>query len=580
MARVLRPCTISLSAVTESNPNAGLILSGNTLYGTATGGGSSGGGTVFSLGPNCNLGVSYNTMIAASGGVPPYAYAMTSGSLPSGLSLGTNGSLTGIPLAVGTSTFTVTATETNGCTGSTDYTVAVLPSGSLLDTTKPTISITSPANKGAFSSPLIQILGSAHDSLGTVKSGVVLVRYSLNGGSQQLAGTINKFTNWMESVTLQPGWNSFVAQALDFRGNGSLLASNIYFYGATANAVGKYNGLFYETNGSGAPVITELSAGAVLNVNVTISRTYSGRIYLAGTNYALAGSFDLAGNSAATVSRAHSGKPDLAVNLHVDWTGATKQMTGTVSCLAEGWSSSLLADLAVYSRANPYPSPARYTMAIPPATNAPTDSPGGYGYGLVTNTPAGMISLTGALADSTPLLQSVPIAQGGRWPLYVNLYKGQGLLEGWLDFSSGVPAGEVTWIKPANPAGVKLTTYLGGFTNMVTVFGSVYAPVAPAITPAHGLLEITDGSGLSLPLTINAEVNNNNTIVSLPGATNTLTGSIAAPTGLLKVSFHRVGKATKNAVGVVLQSSNAAYGAFIGNNDGTGKTNTGAIYLH
>ena len=32
-----------------ANPYAGLILSGNTLYGTAAGGGSSGNGTVFSL---------------------------------------------------------------------------------------------------------------------------------------------------------------------------------------------------------------------------------------------------------------------------------------------------------------------------------------------------------------------------------------------------------------------------------------------------------------------------------------------------------------------------------------------------
>ena len=32
-----------------ANPNAGLILSGNTLYGTTYGGGSSGNGTVFSL---------------------------------------------------------------------------------------------------------------------------------------------------------------------------------------------------------------------------------------------------------------------------------------------------------------------------------------------------------------------------------------------------------------------------------------------------------------------------------------------------------------------------------------------------
>ena len=57
MARVLRTCIVSrhLDAATittnsdGANPFAGLILSGNTLYGTAEGGGSSGNGTVFAV---------------------------------------------------------------------------------------------------------------------------------------------------------------------------------------------------------------------------------------------------------------------------------------------------------------------------------------------------------------------------------------------------------------------------------------------------------------------------------------------------------------------------------------------------
>jgi hypothetical protein len=220
-------------------------------------------------------------------------------------------------------------------------------------------------------------------------------------------------------------------------------------------------------------------------------------------------------------------------------------------------------------------------MAIPPALDAPTVSPGGYGYGLITNNAVGMIALAGALADSSPISQSVPISKNGHWPLYVDLYKHQGLLEGWIDFSSGAPAGELTWIKPANPTNVTLTTYLGGFTNEVNVFGSVYAPVAPSITLASNLLSITDGSGLNLPLTFGATVSATNSIVKLPGLTNSLSGSITTSTGLMSVNFRPTGVAkTITAKGVVLQNSNAAYGAFIGINDGTGKTNTGAIHLH
>ena len=57
MARVLRTCIVSRQRLiyrfnTNSdgaNPYAGLILSGNTLYGTASDGGSSGNGTVFAV---------------------------------------------------------------------------------------------------------------------------------------------------------------------------------------------------------------------------------------------------------------------------------------------------------------------------------------------------------------------------------------------------------------------------------------------------------------------------------------------------------------------------------------------------
>ena len=49
MARVLRTCIVSRHNSDGANPRAGLILSGNTLYGTASNGGTSGNGTVFAV---------------------------------------------------------------------------------------------------------------------------------------------------------------------------------------------------------------------------------------------------------------------------------------------------------------------------------------------------------------------------------------------------------------------------------------------------------------------------------------------------------------------------------------------------
>jgi|GEM_PF-3119048 len=74
--------------------------------------------------PAAGSSVNYAQAITASGGVAPYTYQITSGTLPAGLAL-TNGLLTGTLLQTNTSTFTVQATDANGCGGSQTYTVTV-----------------------------------------------------------------------------------------------------------------------------------------------------------------------------------------------------------------------------------------------------------------------------------------------------------------------------------------------------------------------------------------------------------------------------------------------------------------------
>src|SRR4029079_8883683 len=51
-------------------------------------------------------GAADNQNLAASGGMPPYAWSLTSGTLPQGLTLSQSGTISGIPTGTGTS-FTV-----------------------------------------------------------------------------------------------------------------------------------------------------------------------------------------------------------------------------------------------------------------------------------------------------------------------------------------------------------------------------------------------------------------------------------------------------------------------------------------
>ncbi len=82
--------------------------------------------------PSGTVGVAYNQTITASGGIAPYSFAVTSGSLPSGLSLDTSGVLSGTPDTAGFSNFTVTATDSNSDTGSRNYTLQIKDPGACL----------------------------------------------------------------------------------------------------------------------------------------------------------------------------------------------------------------------------------------------------------------------------------------------------------------------------------------------------------------------------------------------------------------------------------------------------------------
>src|SRR5208283_1929151 len=62
--------------------------------------------------PSGTQNLTYSAMLAASGGVTPYTWSISTGSLPPGLTLnGNTGAITGTPSGGGTSNFTVKVTD-------------------------------------------------------------------------------------------------------------------------------------------------------------------------------------------------------------------------------------------------------------------------------------------------------------------------------------------------------------------------------------------------------------------------------------------------------------------------------------
>ena len=93
--------------------------------------------------PAGQMGAAYNQTITATGGAAPYAYTVSLGTLPNGVTLSSAGVLSGTPTVSGQFGFTLKATDANGCMGTRDYTLttngcptitvnpATLPNGTL-----------------------------------------------------------------------------------------------------------------------------------------------------------------------------------------------------------------------------------------------------------------------------------------------------------------------------------------------------------------------------------------------------------------------------------------------------------------
>lgn len=75
--------------------------------------------------PSVMAGVAYDRSLSATGGAGTYTYAVTSGALPSGMTLSTAGRISGTSYAVGQANFTVTATDSFGNSGSVPLRIVV-----------------------------------------------------------------------------------------------------------------------------------------------------------------------------------------------------------------------------------------------------------------------------------------------------------------------------------------------------------------------------------------------------------------------------------------------------------------------
>lgn len=187
--------------------------SGGGTGGGGSGGSGGGGGTgvdcssstlAFSTGAlsNAQVGVLYSNQIVASGGVAPRRFYHTAGFIAPGITLSTNGWLTGTPTG-GSGNFTATVTDANGCSVSRTYDLTVSIGPSVIVFTNPTLQAVS------VGTPVTQKLGAT--------GGTGTLTYSIVEGALPTGLTLSSSGELTGTATAS-GTATFTVQARDTAG--------------------------------------------------------------------------------------------------------------------------------------------------------------------------------------------------------------------------------------------------------------------------------------------------------------------------------------------------------------------------
>jgi hypothetical protein len=298
--------------------------------------------------------------------------------------------------------------------------------------------------------------------------------------------------------------------AQDAAGNPNLASTstdNTVTYNPFVPAKGNYAGLFGPTNNAGLLDARQVRAANAGYFTVTLGSggQFSGKLYLAGTNYSFSGRCDLTGHASVVVRRPRLSS--IALDLQFDFQGTPDeplnyQVVGTAT--DGSWHSALKGNRTGLYTNVPMGGLLRYTWIIPgPGAEEAATRPAGDGAGTATLT-NGLLTLVGKLGDGTAINRATELSQNGDWPIYVPLYGGKGLLLGWGSFSSNhwpysFIATNLVWFKPP---GLKGKFYTNGFTESVQMLGARYARPGPGshvLNWTNGVLLIDGGN---LPVTI------------------------------------------------------------------------------
>lgn len=485
----------------------------------------------------------------------------------------------------------------------------------------PTVRIVSPALNSTFTNQSVTISGTAADDTGIAR---VVYRFGTNA-AQGAFGT----TNWQFTVSPQNGLNTYTVESIDWDGNRSSAATVTFLYLAqvpldleirgsgrvvgaadgqylqvgtyqTLTAIpssgyifhswtgtftssvatitflvptnatnisltakfiteplprltGTYKGLFRSTGGTPAAV----NSGH-MTLQLQATGDFDGTILHAGGSYTYTGKFDSSGQA---LIQGIVGGVQRSITLELQKLNSEGLITGFINGANE-------LRLERVASTNSYGiSTGKYTFAIPPATTGANDqlNPAGYGFGSCTVDTMGTLTFNGRLGDGQAFSGTAPLTRLQRWPMYVNLFNGRGVVLGWLAAGTngnGNLDGTLHYIK-----GFKATdpTYPAGFSNQVVFIGSRYPqPQAGerVVDWVHGLASFAGPFQIGISNIV--KLTSDNTLMPWDDNQNSITWNLDPVTGMLNGTFIDLWSGTTRTLrGVVLKRTQRILGQFV-----------------
>nr|WP_256483868.1 putative Ig domain-containing protein [Aliihoeflea sp. 40Bstr573] len=318
--------------------------------------------------------------MAASGGTAPYAYTVTAGALPAGMTIDpATGAISGAPDTAGAYDFTVTATDTNSASGSASYSLSIALPAPVANDGTATVAANSTGNAitlGLSGGSTVSVAVSSAPGHGTATASGTTITYTPAAGysgSDSFTYTASNATGTSAAatvtITVTPPTLALTPEA------GALPAGTVgTAYSQTAVASGGTAPYSYAVTAGTLPVGLTLdgTTGAIsgtptehgdFNFTVTATDAY-GATGVAAYSLAVGDMAPVANNGTATVAANSSANP-IALSLG----GGTATSVAIASAPAHG-SATASGTTITYAPMAGYSGPDSFTYTASNATGS------------------------------------------------------------------------------------------------------------------------------------------------------------------------------------------------------------------